>query len=418
MSRDVPLGWEVSKLRDLATHVTDKWEPGDDGPHRYLGLEHIDQGTGKILEVGSSDGLSSLKIKFRLGDVLFGKLRPNLRKTALPDFDGIASTDIIALRAKGSVDPTFLFYTASSDPCMNHAVRSAAGTKMPRTSWALLGDFEVALPPLEEQRRIAEILSSVDEAIQTTQAVIEQTRAVNESVLQRLLTKGFDHSRFKETEIGAVPEEWEVKTVHEAGAFVLDGDRGATYPKQSDYSDSGFCLFLSAQNVTKSGFRFDHCQFITEEKHKALRSGTLERGDVVVTTRGTVGNVALVESNVPFDVMRVNSGMAIIRLNKAELDSRFFYALMNSKIVNSQLSRLVFGSAQPQLTLGIIRNLLIPVPPRDEQIQIARSVSVLNEQHISGRRYLAQLKLVKSELASALLTGRTRVPAHLPLAAE
>lgn len=168
---------------------------------------------------------------------------------------------------------------------------------------------------------------------------------------------------------------WPSKPLEELGVAVIDGDRGANYPKSTDFMDEGHCLFLSATNVTKSGFKFDECQFISEEKHKQLRKGHLERGDIVVTTRGSVGHIAYYDESVPFDVMRLNSGMVILRNSGEFLETDYLCALMRSPWTKRQFDRMVFGSAQPQLTIGILNQLDIPSPKKAEQKKIAEILS-------------------------------------------
>ena len=91
---------------------------------------------------------------------------------------------------------------------------------------------------------------------------------------------------------------------------IIDGDRGKEYPKQSDFQDAGYCLFLNTSNVRQDGFDFASCQFISEDKDRRLRKGRLKRNDLVMTTRGTIGNVAFFSENVPFEQIRINSGIA------------------------------------------------------------------------------------------------------------
>ncbi len=97
------------------------------------------------------------------------------------------------------------------------------------------------------------------------------------------------------------------------GIDVIDGDRGKNYPHQDELLEKGDCLFLSAKNVTTNGFDFSNNQFIISENDEMLRNGKLTRGDIVITTRGTVGNVALYDDSVPYDSIRINSGMLIVR---------------------------------------------------------------------------------------------------------
>ena len=106
---------------------------------------------------------------------------------------------------------------------------------------------------------------------------------------------------------------WTETTFEHAPLAIIDGDRGKNYPSQNELTNEGYCLFLSATNVTKAGFSFDTCQFISQEKHDALRKGTVDRGDIILTTRGTLGNVAYYSESVPFSPMRINSGMVTIK---------------------------------------------------------------------------------------------------------
>ena len=119
-------------------------------------------------------------------------------------------------------------------------------------------------------------------------------------------------SGYNQTEVGVIPEDWELLALDSLGR-VIDGDRGVNYPNDQDFRESGYCLFLNAGNVTKDGFRFDECAFITREKDAKLNKGKLKREDIVLTTRGTVGNFAYFDSGVPFDNLRINSGMVIFR---------------------------------------------------------------------------------------------------------
>ena len=100
-------------------------------------------------------------------------------------------------------------------------------------------------------------------------------------------------------------------------AEIIDGDRGKNYPQQHEFLDEGYCLFLNTGNVTKAGFSFDSNRFISKEKCDLLRKGKLQRHDIVYTTRGTVGNAAYYSDSIPYEHVRINSGMVIIRPKEA-----------------------------------------------------------------------------------------------------
>ena len=162
---------------------------------------------------------------------------------------------------------------------------------------------------------------------------------------------------------------YEVKELGEIGIEVIDGDRGKNYPHQNELLENGDCVFLSANNVTSTGFRFDSVVFITAEKDRILRNGKLQRNDIVITTRGTVGNVALYDETVPFDNVRINSGMLIVRCK--DVDSRYLYDVFRSETFLRQIKQIQTGTAQPQLPKSHFLKMTINLPPIEIQKRVA-----------------------------------------------
>jgi len=270
-----------------------------------------------------------------------------------------------------------------------------------------LRNFIVYLPPLPEQHKIAAILSTVDETIEKTNAIIQETQQLKKGLMQKLFTEGIGHTRFKETKIGRIPEEWEV--VNLSNVFqVIDGDRGVNYPKSNEMFDDGYCVFLNAKNVTKSGFKFNEVQFITLEKDEILGKGKLTRGDLVLTTRGTLGNFAYFNDEVTFENLRINSGMVVLRpLNN--ILTNYYYKYFNSYLMQNQIERLSFGTAQSQLTVGGIQKFRLLVPPNDEQRQIAEILSEVDSKIETEHAFKSELEQLKKGLMQVLLTGKVRV---------
>ncbi len=185
---------------------------------------------------------------------------------------------------------------------------------------------------------------------------------------------------------------WKTVTFEDAPFEIIDGDRGKNYPNQSQLHEEGYCLFLSATNVTKDGFAFDSCQFVTQEKHEALRKGTVDRGDVVLTTRGTLGNVAYYSENVPFDPVRINSGMVTIKSDPQELLPPYVYYYLKSDLFQSQVKALQSGAAQPQLPIRDIKKIKFNYPDLPTQERIASILSAYDDLIENNRRRIALLE--------------------------
>jgi len=216
-------------------------------------------------------------------------------------------------------------------------------------------------------------------------------------------------SGYKMTDIGVIPENWDCVLL-ERIQEVIDGDRGVNYPCSSDLLNDGYCLFLSAKNVTSEGFRFIECTFITESNDKRMSKGKLRRGDYILTTRGTVGNFAFYNKTIPFNDMRINSGMVILRCRDLQVDGNYIYEVLRSLHVKYQIERFVFGSAQPQLTVRIIKSIQIPVPPLPEQRAIATALSDVDALTSSLDKLIAKKRDIKQAAMQQLLTGKKRLP--------
>jgi type I restriction enzyme S subunit len=171
--------------------------------------------------------------------------------------------------------------------------------------------------------------------------------------------------------------EWVTLKLADAPLEILDGDRGKNYPSQDEFSDYGYCLFLSTKNVRAIGFDFSECQFISKERDELLRKGRLERNDVVLTTRGTVGNLGFFNEKVAYERIRINSGMVIIRPDKSKLLPAFnFYTFRK---LQADFLTFTSGSAQPQLPIRDLKEIEISIPPLEEQKAIASVLSSLDD---------------------------------------
>ena len=156
---------------------------------------------------------------------------------------------------------------------------------------------------------------------------------------------------------------------------IIDGDRGKNYPKQEEFFEDEYCLFLNAKNVTSQGFNFSERMFITKGKDEVLRKGKLNRGDVVLTTRGTLGNIAFYAEDVPFENIRINSGMVILRMNRSIIDEEFFIEQFRMQVDDIKKA-VASGSAQPQLPISTMNKISVIMP----DLNVQREFSVFANQ--------------------------------------
>lgn len=191
--------------------------------------------------------------------------------------------------------------------------------------------------------------------------------------------------------------EWKEVDIEQTSIEIIDGDRGKNYPKNNELTNSGYCLFLSAANVTKNGLQFSNNSFITKEKDALLRKGKLMPKDIVLTTRGTVGNVGFYSDDVPYPNMRINSGMVIIRPGE-DFDTMFLYQYLRSCYFRAQITQFQSGSAQPQLPISTLQKMKVIKPDIDAQRRISSILSSLDRKIELNNKINADLE----EMAQAI----------------
>lgn len=265
--------------------------------------------------------------------------------------------------------------------------------------------MKASVPDLPTQKRIADILSTYDDLIENNNRRI----ALLEKAAQELYKEWFVRFRFSGYETAkfenGLPEGWEYIRFGKA-IEIIDGDRGVNYPKQEEFYETGECLFLNAGNVTKNGFDFSSCSYITKEKDQVLRKGKLQTGDVVLTTRGTVGNVAFLNETLTFAPMRINSGMVILR-NLGIVSSEYIYTALRHEGLQKSMMMYASGSAQPQLPIKDMRRIKI-IKPDDVTMErftefvspIYKQISslIMKNQTISKQRDLLLPRLMSGKL--------------------
>ncbi len=401
--------WTHRRLSECADQRTEKITPAVADARPYVGLEHLAQGRPALLGWSPAGRATSAKTVFRTGDVLFGKLRPNLRKAAAAPFDGLCSTDILPLFGKNGLDTHYLLQLAQWNRLQQHAVATASGTKMPRTSWKQLGNFAFSLPPLPEQRKIAAILSSVDDAVEKTQAVIDQVQIVKRGLMQELLTRGLPgrHTRFKRTEIGMIPEEWSLLSLADL-AEPNNGIQTGPFGSQlhaSDYVAHGVPVIMP-KDMTNGDVSDAHSARIPEERAEELQRHRVRAGDMLFARRGDIGRAGLITEHEDGWVC----GTGCFRFRpKDRTVSHFLRHWIGQPTSVAWLNEHAVGQTMLNLNTSILSRLPVAMPSETERSAIADGMEALGKQTETHGRVERGLLELKQALMAILLTGELRV---------
>ena len=188
IEQKIPKGWYVDEFGKLALLSKKKYIPSPNEHIKCIELEHFEKETGQLNGYIDSAQQSSTKNYFKKGDVLYGKLRPYLKKYTLASFDGVCSTEIWVLQGcKEKLTNSYLYLIIQSNK-FNVACNVSTGTHMPRADWEYVSNIPFIFPPLPEQEKIAEILSCWDDGIEKLSALIEKKKIQKKALMQQLLT--------------------------------------------------------------------------------------------------------------------------------------------------------------------------------------------------------------------------------------
>lgn len=391
-------------LAELAPVSKERSDPTETPESPYVGLEHIEKDTGKLVDQGTAEEVRSTKSVFRKGDLLYGKLRPYLNKVWLAEFDGLCSTDILVFPQGHAIDNRFLKYRFLARDFVNYANSNSSGVNLPRVNLKALGRFEIDLPPLPEQRRIVarieELFSRLDAGVAALRQAKAQLQRYRQSVLaaavtgqltqawreqhpdtepakdllERVLTEReatwagrgkYEPPSNVENGLETLPESWVWTTLAHLANHIADGTH-----KTPTYVDTGV-PFLSAKDVKGFKLSFDNCRYIPREEHEVLIKRCCPKpGNVLVTKSGTIGRIAVVKTEDEFSLFESVANVPLIE----PLFSDFIAYASHVGIAGAFGAKNKKGVAVRHLHLEDLRRLPIPLPPLAEQHQIVAEV--------------------------------------------
>jgi len=392
---DLPNAWTFDRIKDVVTLRRGKTSEAT-ADEDYLELEDIESGTGRILSRRNTLEVESTVTIFKKGDILFGKLRPYLEKYYEAEFDGKCTGEILAFQPQRIVS-RFLFYCVGSRWFIERCNALAYGAKMPRVSWPTqLSQFNIPLPLLPEQERIAAYLdascASIDAAVAAKSRQLETLEAIYQASLHRAFAI----------------EDWPRERVKDVSTKIGSGvtpEGGA-----SGYLDEGIPL-LRSQNIHFDGLRLDDVAFISEETHAAMSNSQLRPRDVLLNITGaSIGRCTYVPDD--FGEGNVNQHVCIIRGNH-KIEHRFLSAFLSSPMGQGQVLSSFTGASRQGLSHKELGLISIPLPSIGVQRNVVAELGRLKSQQKEVRdnieSQIETLVAYRKSLIHECVTGQRRI---------
>ncbi|WP_077210397.1 restriction endonuclease subunit S [Bacillus dakarensis] len=413
---EIPNEWEVNLIGNIVNvtklagfEFTEYMKYTDDGEIIALRALNLKNGKLKLDDIKKICRDISTKLprsQLRSGDLLFSYVGTIGEMAIIEENDKYhLAPNVAKLTCKlNDITPKYLLYYLLSYYGKKEINKYLTTTSQPALSMSNIRALKVIVPPLDEQQKIAEILSTVDEQIENTEKLIKSTKELKKGLMQQLLTKGIGHKEFKDTEIGRIPIEWEVTTVGSLASFIGSG----ITPKggRSVYQNEGV-LFIRSQNVHFLGIRLEDIAYISDEIDGKMKRTRVFENDVLLNITGaSIGRCTVV----PFGFPRanVNQHVCIIRAKK-ELYPYFLNSYLSSPLGQQQIFKQQLGQTREGLNFQQIREFKIVVPSIIEQQKIAEILSSVDDEIESYEQQKAKYTELKKGLMQQLLTGRIRV---------
>ena len=405
-----PDGWREVRLGDVVEINQRNWDPRDGAPILYLDLTAV-IAPGRLdepKELAASDAPSRARRRVLSGDILVSTVRPNLRGFARVQKAAenlVASTGFAVLTPSTEVEGSFVYHHVMTEQFAAKLEAAATGQAYPAVRPDDVSNYSIALPPQSEQRAIADVLDSIDETIERTEAAIAATETLRDSLLHELLTRGVPgwHTEWKDVPcIGTIPADWEVVRLGE----VIES---STYGTNEPLGDNGNIIVLRMNNIQRGEIDWSEVKR-AELSGKELNELDLQPGDILFNRTNSldlVGKIAMIR-DLP-EPTSFASYLVRIRTKAKRVSPIWLSALLGSKGYQSRIRRFATpGVSQANINPTSLKSLTIPLPSISEQTNAMSVLNGIREQIQNARRECETLQQAKSALADALLSGRMR----------
>jgi len=393
-------GWQVVRFEQMAENITDRVDnPSEADVEYYVGLEHLDPESLKIRRWGTPDDVEATKLRFKPGDIIFGRRRAYQRKLAVADFEGICSAHALVLRAREeTVIKDFLPFFMQSETFFQRALAISVGSLSPTINWKTLAVQEFAIPPKAKQRRIAEILWAADEVEERFHGGLEQTKALKRQLLAELTTRGIGTASKKETKLGEIPAHW---TLVEVGDILAICQYGLSIP----LNGTGQIPIFRMMNIV-DGVVVENDMKYADLSETEIEAYKLAQGDILFNRTNSADLVGKVGIYLLDGIHAFASYLVRLRAQQDEVLPEYLNYFLNSELGQNQiLSYATPGVSQTNINASNLKKVLVPLPPLQEQSRIVGVLEQFDTAKESLTRHLAQAHELKRQLLSSLLTN-------------
>jgi type I restriction enzyme S subunit len=409
MSNFVPRGWESSNIRALVKFI------GGSQPPRDTFIFQKKEGYVRLLQIRDykSDKYASF-IPTSLSrrwcnkdDIMIGRYGPPIFQI-MRGKEGSYNVALIKAEPKSDKLLKSYLYEFIRRDDLFHVIDSYSQRTSGQTGIDMdaLNDFHFPLPPLPEQQKIAQILTSVDEVIEKTQAQIDKLKDLKIAMMQELLTKGIGHLEFKDSTVGRIPVEWEVKPLDNIIDRVIDCEH-----KTAPYVDKSEFLVIRTSNVRSGELIFDDMKYTTMDGFNEWTKRTVPVvGDVLFSREAPAGESCMVPTGLK---VCMGQRMVLLRPNKQLIDPDFFSLYLSSEFAALAIYERSIGTTVSRINIEDIKRIPCIVPPLEEQQFISKAIQSCQSSISSKQSKLSGFISIKKALMQDLLTGKVRVNTEL-----
>lgn len=362
------------RFDQIAINSTEKKKPVEEDRFTYLGLEHLDSGSLKVTRFGSEVAPIGEKLVMHKGDVLFGKRRAYQKKVAIAPFDGIFSAHGMVLRPKEDViDKDFFPLFISSDYFLDAAIKISVGSLSPTINWRDLKELEFELPDMDTQRKLAEVLWSINDTMEAYKKLISATDELVKS-------------QFIEQFGSYLGDETRCATVEQVCTVFADGD----WIESKDQADDGIRL-IQTGNVGNGVYldKGERARYIDEETFIRLNCTEVLPNDILISRLpDPVGRACIIPDGLGKSITAVDC--SIVRL-KSHVLPEFFVAYTMTTLYAAQIGSSVTGSTRKRISRKNLGQVVIPTPDIDQQEQFAAFVRQSDKSKFELEQALSEL---------------------------